>query len=289
MRFVVFGSLRQAVKREAMTDILMALREHGAQLVVEPKFARRLADVGVDVSDMLLLEDESFMGDFAISIGGDGTLLRVASRLGDRHIPIVGVHMGRLGFLADVVSSEIRSAVMDLYEGRYTMESHTVLSVVAIGDKPMDECFALNDVAILKRDNASMINIAVSINGERMATYRADGLIVATPTGSTAYNLSNGGPIMASTARTLCLTAVAPHSLNLRPVVIDEESVVCMKVESRSQNFLLAVDGRSTTLPQGSEIVVRKAPYTIETVKLENKHYFDTLRKKMMWAADPRE
>ncbi len=289
MRFVVFGSLRQAMKRETMTDILSALAERGAQLVVAPMFARRLGSVGVDVSGMEVMKGDHVEADFAISIGGDGTLLKVVSCLGNSRIPIVGVNMGRMGFLADVMPSEIRSAVEALYEGNFTRESHTVLSVVARGEKPMDESFALNDVAILKRDNASMINIAVSINDESMATYRADGLIVATPTGSTAYNLSNGGPIMASSARTLCLTAVAPHSLNLRPVVIDDDSVVRMKVESRSQNFLLAVDGRSTTLPQGTEIVVRKAPYAIEMVKLENKHYFDTLRQKMMWAADTRE
>ncbi len=272
-----------------MTDILSALTERGAQLVMEPKFARRLSDVGIDVSSMDLLEGELLKADFAISIGGDGTLLRTVSRLGNQHIPIVGVNMGRMGFLADVMPSEICSAVEALYEGNFTRESHTVLSVMTQGEKPTDESFALNDVAILKRDNASMINITVSINDESMATYRADGLIVATPTGSTAYNLSNGGPIMTSTSRTLCLTAVAPHSLNLRPVVIDENSVVRMKVESRSQNFLLAVDGRSTTLPQGTEIVVRKAPYAIEIVKLTSKHYFDTLRRKMMWAADTRE
>ncbi len=289
MRFVVFGSLRQAMKRETMTDIFSALAERGAQLVVAPMFAKRLGSVGVDVSGMDLLKDDHIEADFAISIGGDGTLLKVVSHLGNSRIPIMGVNMGRLGFLSDVMPSEIRSAVKALYEGHFSTERHSILSVMAQGEKPTDESFALNDVAILKRDNASMINIAVNINDESMATYRADGLIVATPTGSTAYNLSNGGPIMASTARTLCLTAVAPHSLNLRPVVIDDDSVVSMKVESRSQNFLLAVDGRSTTLPQGTEIIVRKAPHAIEMVKLENKHYFDTLRRKMMWAADTRE
>ncbi len=289
LRFAVFGSLRQAVQKATISDIFAALQENDSEIFVDSTFAKRITEVGVPMDGIEVFESEDFSADFAISIGGDGTLLKTAMRINEKNIPIMGVNMGRMGFLADVMPSEIHMAVADLYSGNYAMESHSVLSVKIDDEKSLGESFALNDVAILKRDTASMISISVKIDEEYVATFRADGLIVATPTGSTAYNLSNGGPIMASTAKTLCLTAVAPHSLNLRPVVIDENSVIKMRVESRSRNFLLAVDGRSTTLTQGRGIVVKKAPYTIKMVKLPNKQYFDTLRKKMMWAADMRE
>ncbi|MCD8281749.1 MAG: NAD(+) kinase, partial [Prevotella sp.] len=189
----------------------------------------------------------------------------------------------------DISPEEIDAAIDNLYAGNYSIECHSVLAVKTEGNGETAESYALNDVAVLKRDTASMISIGVAIDGEYMATYRADGLIVSTPTGSTAYGLSNGGPIMSPGARTLCLTAVAPHSLNLRPVVLGDEAEIRMKVESRSRNFLLAVDGQSNTLRQGATVVVRKAPHAIEIVKLPGKRYFDTLRQKMMWGADTRE
>ncbi len=288
MRFAIFGSSRQAVQQEAIESLLAAIAEHDSELAIDRTYADRLAQAAIPTHGIATFEGDDFAADFAISIGGDGTLLKTATRIHSRRIPIVGINMGRMGYLADIMPSEIAGAIGDLYNERYSVERHSVLAV-AIEGTAASSSYALNDVAILKRDTASMISINVMVNDEYMATYRADGLIVATPTGSTAYNLSNGGPIMAASAKTLCLTAVAPHSLNLRPVVIDDASVVKMTVESRSQNFLLAVDGRSTTLRQGAVVVVRKAPYVVEMVKLPGKHYFETLRQKMMWGADARK
>ncbi len=288
LRFVVFGSSRQAVQVAALDELFATLRARDSLIFIDQPFAARLSSAGVSLAGTEVFTADAFAADFAISVGGDGTLLTTALRLHHKGIPIVGLNMGRLGYLADVMPSEIGAVVEALYAGRYSTERHSVLSVRIAGDKT-GESFALNEVALLKRDTASMISISVTIDDEYMATYRADGLIVSTPTGSTAYNLSNGGPIMASSAQTFCLTAVAPHSLNLRPVVIDEKAVVRMRVESRSKSFLLAVDGRSTPLPQGAEVIVAKASYAIEMVKLPNKRYFETLRQKLMWAADVRE
>ncbi len=289
LRFVIFGSSRQAVQKGEVNELLAALRGRGAEILIDKPFAECLVGEGVVLDGIETFEGEEFAADFAISIGGDGTLLKVARRISNKHIPIMGVNTGRMGYLADVMPGELRSAIADLYDKNYSIDSHSVLSVSVKGDTSVGEGYALNDVAVLKRDTASMINVGVMVDEEYMATYRADGLIVSTPTGSTAYNLSNGGPIMTSSAQTLCLTAVAPHSLNLRPVVIADRSVVRMSVASRSKNFLLAVDGRSVTLREGAEIEVKKASYAIEMVKLPNKRYFETLRKKMMWAADVRE
>ena len=146
----------------------------------------------------------------------------------------------------------------------------------------------MNDIAVLKRDNASMITIHARVGGNDLVTYQADGLVVSTPTGSTAYNLSNGGPIMAPGTGILCLTPVAPHSLNIRPIVIGDESEIELSVESRTHSFLVAVDGRSESFDEGTQLVISKAPYAVRIVKRASQHYFATLREKMMWGVDAR-
>ena len=232
--------------------------------------------------------DVSFEGaDMAFSIGGDGTFLRTASKIGQSGIPILGINAGRLGFLADVCPNDFRYCLEALYFGEYTVESRTLMEVVT-GAEFMGSKYALNDVAILKRDNASMITIYTDINGNYLTTYQADGLIISTPTGSTAYSLSNGGPIIVPGTKVFSLTAVAPHSLNVRPLVISDNSELTFQVECRSSHFLLAIDGRSETLPEGSIFSIRRAPFSVNIVKRPGKRYFDTLREKMMWGADPR-
>ena len=164
-----------------------------------------------------------------------------------------------------------------------------MIQVEADGEPIEGNPFALSDSAVLKRDNASMISIRASINGEYLVTYQADGLIVSTPTGSTAYSLSNGGPIIVPQAGILCLTPVAPHSLNIRPIAINDDNVIQLSVGSRSHNFLVAIDGRSEKLREGTTLTIRKAPHSIRIVKRLNQRYFSTLREKMMWGADQRE
>lgn len=168
---------------------------------------------------------------------------RSADRVGKKGI-LIGVNIGRLGFLSDIMPSEIDHTMEAIYAGNYKLEDHAVITAEIDAPDGKVCSDALNDIAILKRDTASMITISVTIGDEYLVTYQADGLIVSTPTGSTAYNLSNGGPIMVPTTDTLCLTPVAPHSLNIRPIVIDGNSVITLNVESRSHNFLVAVDGR---------------------------------------------
>ncbi len=222
--------------------------------------------------------------DFVFSVGGDGTFLKAASEVGALGKPIVGVNKGRLGYLADLAPNELASAVEDLRAGRYHIECHTVIEAVGFG------C-ALNEVAILKRDTAAMISVRVSIDNEYVATYQADGLILSTPTGSTAYNLSNGGPIIVPSADALCLTPVAPHSLTCRPIVINGDSELKLEVESRSQHYLLALDGKSTSLRvcESASLLIRKADYCVNIVKFEGRSYYKTLREKLMWGVDSRK
>lgn len=290
LKFALFGNIYQTKKSENINRILSYLSERGAEVCAERSFynflvcAGKIAENSVNVFDC-----NDFTADFVISMGGDGTLLHAAALVGDKNIPILGVNMGRLGFLADVVPAEIDDALGALYRGDYIIESHSVISVEADGVPLQGACNALNDIAVLKRDNASMISIHASVNGERLITYQADGLIVSTPTGSTAYSLSNGGPIIVPRTGILCLTPVAPHSLNIRPIVIPDDSVIELAVESRSHNFLIAVDGQSEKCGEDTRLTIRKAPYEIKIIKRSGRRYFATLREKMMWGLDTRD
>lgn len=289
MRFAIFGNIYQSRKSANIQKILACLDEHDAEVCIERRFYDYLVSTGrIAEGSVGLFDDSLFEADFVISMGGDGTLLRAAGHVGSKGTPILGVNMGRLGFLADVLPSEIEEAIASLYDGNYDIENHTVIQAEADGRPLQGPSYALNDIAVLKRDNASMITIHAEVDGEYLVTYQADGLIVSTPTGSTAYSLSNGGPIIVPCTGTLCLTPVAPHSLNIRPIVIPDSTVINLTVESRSHNFLIAVDGQSEKCAEGTSLTIRKAPYTIRIVKRSGHRYFSTLREKMMWGADSR-
>ena len=289
LKFALFGNIYQSRKSANIQKIVELLAERGAEVCMERMFYDFVVDTGmmkpggVDVFD-----DSDFTADFVISLGGDGTLLRAAGHVGAKGVPIVGINMGRLGFLADIVPSETESAIDSLYDGNYAIEEHTVISAETDGMPLNGQHYALNDIAVLKRDTASMITIHAEVNGEYLVTYQADGLIVSTPTGSTAYSLSNGGPIIVPRTGTLCLTPVAPHSLNIRPIVIPDDSEITLTVESRSHNFLTAVDGQSEKCAENTRLTKRKAPYSIKIVKRSSQRYYSTLREKMMWGADTR-
>lgn len=270
LKFAIFSN--EYKKQESVPyveRILKFLSQHDAEGMVEP----------VDMDN----------ADYAISMGGDGTFLKAASRVADRNIPVIGINMGRLGFLADVLPGEVEEVLQKVIDGDCNIEEHTVIQVESDGQALDGNLFALNDVALLKRDTASMISIKTFVNDEFLVTYQADGLIASTPTGSTAYNLSNGGPIIVPQSGSLCLTPVAPHSLNIRPIVINDTSVIKMHVESRSHKFLIAIDGRSQEVAEGTSITIRKAPYTVKIVKQKKQRYFSTLREKLMWGADTRQ
>ena len=290
LKFALFGNIYQSRKSASIQELMSCLAAHGAEVCFEKLFYEYLVSSGkVKEGGAEVFSDGDFTADFVISMGGDGTLLRAASHVGGKGIPVIGVNMGRLGFLADVAPDEIGIAIDSLYGGLYSVEEHTALTVEADGRPLQGPCHALNDIAVLKRDNASMITIHAKVGGESLVTYRADGLIVSTPTGSTAYSLSNGGPIIVPRTGTVCLTPVAPHSLNIRPVVLPDDMEIELSVESRSHNFLIAVDGQSEKCAEGTRLVICKAPYAVKIVKRNGHSYFATLREKMMWGADMRE
>ena len=289
MKFAIFGNAYQANKSLYAAKLFHLLVQRGAELCICREFYRFLTEEQhLNIPYAELFDGDDFQADMVISIGGDGTFLRTASRVGQKGIPMLGINTGRLGFLADISPEEIEKTLGDIYQNRYRTEERTLLQLKCDGKLFTELPYALNEIAVLKHDSSSMISIHTTINNSPLTTYQADGLVIATPTGSTAYSLSVGGPIIVPQSKTIAITPVAPHSLNVRPIVICDEWEITLNVESRSHNFLVAIDGRSYSLKDSTTLSITKAPYCIKVVKGLNHQFFNTLRNKMMWGADVR-
>ncbi|MCD8555115.1 MAG: NAD kinase [Bacteroides graminisolvens] len=290
MKFAIFGNTYQAKKSSHAKELFRLLEKHRAELYICRDFYHFLTnDLKLEIKDATLFDGDHFEADMIISIGGDGTFLKAAGRVGRKNIPILGINTGRLGFLADVSPEEMEETFNEIHKGQYNVEERSVLQLSSNKKKMEILPYALNDIAILKRDSSSMITIHTSINDAYLATYQADGLIIATPTGSTAYSLSVGGPIIVPHSNTIAITPVAPHSLNIRPIVIRDDWKITLDVESRSHNFLVSIDGSSESFTENDRITINRADYTIKVVKRLNHVFFDTLRSKMMWGIDSRK
>ena len=289
MKFAIFGNTYQAKKSSHASALLQLLEKKGAEVCICREFYQFLtSDLHMNIHTDHLFDGDDFSADMVISIGGDGTFLKAASRVGRKEIPILGINTGRLGFLADISPQEIEETFDEIYSGRYSVEERSVLQLLCRGKQLQASPYALNEIAVLKRDSSSMISIHTAINGAYLNTYQADGLVIATPTGSTAYSLSVGGPIIVPHSNTIAITPVAPHSLNVRPIVIRDDWEITLDVESRSHSFLVAIDGRSESCQENTQLTIRKADYNIKVVKRFNHIFFETLRSKMMWGADGR-
>ncbi len=291
LTFAIFGSKSGAAKSSPISELVDKLRKKKATIYIERNFLNAIAlRISAEaMKGICTFEIIDFAVDFIISLGGDGTFLKAAERAGRLQIPIIGVNMGRLGFLASITQEELSSTIDRIYNNDFGIEERSVIKIESAKQDICFNPFALNDIAILKRDIASMISICVRINGEYLTSYLADGLVVSTPTGSTAYSLSIGGPVMVPQTKTLSITPVAPHSLNMRPIVISDEAEIMLEVESRSHNFLVAIDGRSVKMKEGTVLTICKAPYKVKILKPQNNTFFSTLREKLMWGADTRQ
>jgi len=288
MKIAIFGSRHHKTgQAKRIFDILTA---SGEEIYVEHKFYMHLThEMNLKYKVAGIIDSDDFDADMAISMGGDGTFLKTASIVGKKDIPILGINAGRLGFLSDITENGIEEALGDILIGRYRVEERTQLQLSTENKTFKGFNYALNDIAILKQDTASMITIHACINGEFLTSYESDGLIVATPTGSTAYSLSAGGPIITPTASNFILTAVAPHSLTFRPLVVEDNSEITLDVESRNKNFLISLDGRSNIFDSGTRLTIKKADFSLKVVKRMGHTFFGTLRDKLMWGADPRQ
>lgn len=227
--------------------------------------------------------------DFIFSIGGDGTFLDAVTQIKDSGIPIIGINAGRLGFLATISEvSEFKEIINSIINNSYELEQRTLLEINT-SSKVFDKLnFALNEITIHKHDTSSMITIHAYVNDEYLNSYWADGLIISTPTGSTAYSLSVGGPIVVPNSENFIITPLAPHSLTVRPIVINDKNIIKLKIESRSDSFLVSLDHRSTVLSNEIEIEIKKADFYINTIKLPTQSFYKTIRNKLMWGIDKR-
>lgn len=289
MQVAIFGSRFESDKLNQVMNVFSALRKVDAEIQICKDFYQFLTTVMNNppaIDKIITCED--FSADYAISIGGDGTYLRTAHRVGRKGIPIVGINTGRLGFLADIESVEIEEVIYELYKHYYSVTELSLLRLKVDGNDFSEIPAALNEIAIMKKDSSSMINIHVTVDGEFLNGYQADGLVVSTPTGSTAYNLSLGGPIIMPESKSIIISAIAPHNLTVRPIVLSDRSVIDIEVESRSHNFLVSLDGYSYPLSCISKLQISLSDFIIKSIRRYNHTFTQTIRKKLMWGIDPR-
>ena len=289
IKYAIFGNSYHKECAASIGQIIQILRRHTAYISIEEQFYHFVrSTLKIDFQPDEIITDNNFSASFAISLGGDGTFLNTAARVGEKEIPIIGINTGRLGFLAEVLPKDFEKLIESLRRGDYFIEHRSLLRVCDNANQLNIYPYALNEVAILKHDNSSMISIRALVDGHYLTPYQAYGLLISTHTGSTGYSLSVGGPIISPTSPCIALTPVAPHSLNVRPIILNDDITIRLQVKSRNHNFLTSIDGRSQNLDDHVELMIRRAPYRIHLVKRSNSHFFDTLRNKLLWGADKR-
>lgn len=285
-KIAVFGSHRQADHLAALSRLFSFLDEKGFRVFTHSAFAQYLQDNNVDIGrsvpSQFVPPDVSLL----LSIGGDGTFLRAARWMGSREIPILGINTGNLGFLASCRLPEAEDTIEEICKGEINIEKRMLIEISS-DSLPADKWpYALNEISFM-RHGSSMLNVTASINGSYLADYNGDGLIVATPTGSTAYSLSAGGPIIEPTINSLCLCPVAPHTLTLRPLVAGGDSVIRLRPESRSKKFILGIDDTSFVVAANGEFTIKKAPFSVLLIRKRHQSFPSILRQKLLWSASP--
>ena len=285
-KVLLAGHRHQERSLEDIKHLLEFLRANGIRFAAERLFGTYLRNNGFDLSEMEITDLPDPEAGAVISIGGDGSFMRAARWVGSLEIPVLGINTGHLGFLASYTPSEMPELVEMLHNGSAEVESRMALMVDLgkEGDKtPQPPLYALNEVAILKEDTASMINVNTTVNGHYLADYLADGLIVSTPAGSTGYNLSAGGPILSPTLNAICITPIAPHTLTFRPLVVDARSIIEARTTSRASHYRVSLDGISFLMDVDTLISIRKADFTPRVIRRDNDSFADTLRNKLLW------
>ena len=290
MKVAVYGRQFTEEFDQSIRELVKVLIDQGHEIILFKKFLEFLRDRPAVTADFRTFEfHQDLIGcDLLVSIGGDGTLLDTVTMVRDSGIPILGVNTGRLGFLSNVSTEDIETALRAVNEGRVVADNRSLIQIHADGIDLGEFPFALNEVTIHKKDDASMVTVHAYLENKFINTYWADGLIVATPTGSTAYSLSCGGPIVTPDSENIIMTPIAPHNLNVRPLVLPNNKQVRLRADGRSSEYLLTLDSRSFALPSSVEVVLSSAPFKITLLNLEHQHFFQTIRNKMMWGIDRR-
>ncbi|MFC3878947.1 NAD kinase [Algoriphagus namhaensis] len=290
MKVVLHGLKLKANSLPHIEFLLSQLSVHRVEVWVTERLEKELRKISSNQLKLPKIESKVHLNqmDFLISVGGDGTMLDAICEIGDLEIPILGLNTGRLGFLATVATEDIAKSVEYLISGNYQIESRSLISLLGEDNLFGELNFGLNEFTIHKRDNSSMITVHTYIDGKYLNSYWADGLIIATPTGSTGYSLSCGGPLISPEAKNFVITPVSPHNLNVRPIIVSDESQISFKIEGRTKKFLVSLDSRSTSISSRAELSVQKEKFSAKLVKLPEYHFFDTLRNKLNWGFDMR-
>ena len=292
MKIAVYGPLYNERSKSTIKILIEYLKNRSVDVFFEKDFYESVLKISnIDIEsfrcDTFKSLDNSF--DLLISIGGDGTILRAITYVKDLNIPIVGINTGRLGFLATIPMNKVEKALDEIFEGNYRISKRSLLAItVGEGEAVFNLNFALNEITVSRKNTTSMISVETWLDDEYLTSYWADGLIVSTPTGSTGYSLSCGGPVIMPESDSFVLTPIAPHNLNARPLVISSNKIIKLKVSGREDEHLVSLDSRIKTLPNNTTITIQKAPFNIHMIELKDERFIETLRKKLLWGADQR-
>jgi NAD+ kinase len=293
MKVAIYGQYYQNSTEPIIRDIFVFFNQKNVEMVIEADFLSMLYEKELVKKEYKTFQsydelDNTF--DMMISIGGDGTILRAATLVRNSGVPILGINAGRLGFLAMVQKEEIAVFLQLVLDKKYTISERSLLSLSTFPtiETTEDIDFAMNEISVSRKDTASMITIETYLNNEFLNSYWADGLIIATPTGSTGYSMSCGGPILTPDVESFVITPIAPHNLNARPLVIPDKTEIRLKVTGREENYLLSLDSRSTTVKNDAVLTIKKTNFNIKMVEISEETFLKTLRKKLLWGEDKR-
>ncbi|PKA83293.1 NAD+ kinase [Ulvibacter sp. MAR_2010_11] len=293
MKIGIYGQFYHENSETYIQLILDALQHRDVEIVIEENFLDIInlhQDITKNFSGVKTFSELDDSYNLFFSIGGDGTILKSVTFVRDLGIPIVGINTGRLGFLATIQKEEITKSLTQILNGEYILSERSVLTIETqphnSGIEPLN--FALNEVAVNRKNTTSMIKVETFVNDKYLTSYWSDGLIVATPTGSTGYSLSCGGPVIDPNTNSIVITPIAPHNLNARPLIVPDSSTISLKVSGREKSYLVSLDSRIATLENETVIIIKKAPFTINLVQLNDDSFIKTLRKKLLWGEDKR-
>lgn len=293
MKVAIYGQYYQNSTEPIINDIFVFFNKNNVEMIIESHFLlmlneRKIVEKKYKTFSSHTELDSSF--DILISIGGDGTILRAATLVRDSGIPILGINAGRLGFLASVQKENIASFMQFVIDKKYTISKRTLLSLTCTPPNESIDAinFAMNEITVSRKDTTSMITIDTYLNDEYLNSYWADGLIISTPTGSTGYSLSCGGPILTPDVKSLVITPIAPHNLTARPLVVPDETEIRLKVSGREEYYLVSLDSRVTSIKNESILTLKKTPFQINMVEIPGETFLKTLRNKLLWGEDKR-
>ncbi|WP_158961484.1 NAD kinase [Myroides fluvii] len=293
MKFAIYGQTNKTIVQQIVRRLLHVLESYHPTIIFEHHFYDLLNEINLLPTTYETFGNENELPtdvDFFISIGGDGTMLRAANFIKDKNIPIVGINAGRLGFLANIQEDTIEEHLPHLFQNTYKLSRRALLTIDCnpVANSNFDINFALNDITVSRKNTTSMITVETYLDNEYLATYWADGLIISTPSGSTGYSLSCGGPIIEPETGCFVITPLAPHNLNVRPLVIRDNLTIKLKVNARESQFLLSVDSSTQAVNNETEVTISKAPFTINLVEFPQQSFIKTLRNKLLWGEDKR-